>query len=268
MQRCPDCDELILAEAINIQEGFALCPVCGRLTRLSELSFRSRSIAETLIQPPAGCSIMPADQGVVVRTSLRSITGFLFPAVFALFWNSIVSIFVLLAIAGLYANLIGPLPVWFPALGVKDGKPEMNGGPMNLGTTLFLCVFLIPFVAIGTGMASVALMSLVGKVEVVIDEFNSYVATGIGLLVWKQRFDPLQVQSITLTTNTWESEGRSNSSRLIELRSDRTVKFGSLLQSDRREWMYAALKELLLKSNASRAATNLPVLTWIPRRDK
>ena len=257
MQRCPDCDEVILAEAINIQEGFALCPACGRLTRLSELSFRSRSIVETLNQPPAGCSILPVGHGVIVRASLRSITGFLVMTGIALFWNGIVSVFVLIAIAGLYVNLIGPLPAWFPA-------PGMNGAPVNLGQVLFQCVFLIPFVTVGTGMAGAALMSLFGKVVVVIDEFDSYAATGFGLFIWKKRFDPLQVHSITISTNSSESEGRTNSNRMIEIRSDRTLKFGSLLQSDRLEWMHAALKELMLKSTASRANTNLPVLTWIP----
>ena len=268
MQRCPDCDELISSEAINIQEGFALCPVCGRLTKLSELNFSNRSVAETLNDPPVGCSIVPMDQGVVVRASLRSIAGFVFSAGFALFWNAIVSIFLLLAIAGLYANLIGPVPAWFPAPGVKDGKPEMNGTPMNLGETMFLCVFLIPFVAIGTAMAGVALLSLFGKVEVIIDEFNSFASMGIGFFVWKQRFDPFRVDSITLNSNACESGGRTNSNRVIELRSDRTIKFGSLLQSDRLEWMYAALKELMLKSTTNRTNSNLPVLTWIPRHDK
>ena len=268
MQRCPDCDEVILAEAINIKEGFALCPACGQLTKLSELSFRSRSIAETLNQPPDGCSIVPMGHGVIVRASLRSITGFLVTTGIALFWNGIVSVFVLIAIAGLYANLVGPLPAWFPAPGVNNGKPQINGGPMKLGETLFLCVFLIPFVTIGTGMAGAALLSLFGKVVVVIDEFDSYAATGIGLFVWKQRFDPLRVYSVTLSSSTSGSEGRTSTSRSIEIQSDRTFKFGSMLQSDRLEWMYAALKELMLKSTANRTNTNLPVLTWIPRREK
>ena len=268
MQRCPDCDELISSESINIQEGFALCPACGRLTRLSGLSYRNRSIVETLNQPPAGCSIVPVGHGVIVRASLRSITGFLVTTCLALFWNGIVSVFVLIAIAGLYTNLIGPLPAWFPAPELKNGKAGMNGGPVNLGETLFQCVFLIPFVTVGTGMVVAALMSLFGKVVVVIDEFGSYAATGIGLFVWKKRFDPLQVHSINISTKTSDSEGGTSTSGSIEIQSDHTVKFGSMLQSDRLEWMHAALKELMLKSTASQTKTGLPDLTWIPRREK
>ncbi len=139
---------------------------------------------------------------------------------------------------------------------------------MGLGMSLFLCVFLIPFVAVGTGMVGVALMNLVGKVEVVLDEYNSYAATGIGPLVWKKRFDPLQVHSIDFTSKTWQTEGQANSDRLIELKSDRIIKFGSFLQSDRLEWMCSALKELLLKSNTNRTITDLPVLSWIDRGGK
>ncbi len=266
-QRCPECDETIAADAINIKEGVALCPKCGKLSKLSELNCSNRSKEEILSEPPVGCSITPWGQGVIVRASLRSIAGFLFPAGFALFWNGIVSIFVLLAIAGLYANLIGPLPAWFPAPGVKNGKPEMNDGPMELGMTLFLCVFLIPFVTIGTGMAVFALMNLVGKVEVVIDELGSYVATGIGFVVWKRRFDPHQVHTVGAGATTWETNGQTN--QLIELVAERTIKFGSMLQRDRMEWMRVVLKELLLQPHRERPLEMLPNLPWLSRsRDR
>src|SRR5437868_14236 len=110
MQRCPDCDESLAAEAVNIKEGVALCPKCGTLSRLSELNYGDRSMEEILGQPPSGCSITPLGQVVVATASLRSVGGFLVTVAFALFWNGIVSVFVLLAIAGLYTNLIGPLP--------------------------------------------------------------------------------------------------------------------------------------------------------------
>ena len=110
LQRCPDCDEALGSETINIKEGVALCSNCGKLSRLSELNYSHRSVQEILSNPPTGCSIVSLGQGVVAKASLRSIAGFLFPAGFALFWNGIVSVFVLIAVAGLYTNLIGPLP--------------------------------------------------------------------------------------------------------------------------------------------------------------
>ena len=261
-QRCPECDESLTSDAINVKEGVALCPACGKLSRLSELNCASRSRAEILSKPPGGCSVTPWGQKVIVRASLRSIVGFLLPAGFALFWNGIVSVFVLIAIAGLYSNLIGPVPKWFPAPGVHDGVPEMNGGPMDLGMSLFLCVFLIPFVTVGTAMVGAAVMNLVGKVEVVLDEFESHVATGIGFLRWKRRFDARSVHAVDFGV-TAQSEGSAN--RLIELTADRTIKFGSLLQADRMEWMRAVLQELLLRPNANRASDTLLSLPWLSR---
>lgn len=132
---------------------------------------------------------------------------------------------------------------------------------MGLGMTLFLCVFLIPFVVIGAGMAAAALMNLVGKVEVFIDEFDSWVATGIWIVKWKRAFDPRQVRAVSYGATAWQSEGGSN--RLIELAADRTIKFGSLLQSDRMEWLKAVLGELLLQGNGKSQGSRVAHLTWV-----
>lgn len=256
LQRCPDCDQPIDSDAINIKEGVALCPGCGRLSRLSELTRSDRSVQEILAQPPPGCSILQLGQGAVLSASLRSCAGFLFSAGFALFWNSIVSVFVLIATAGLYANLVGPLPAWFPAPGVREGKPEMNGEPMDLGVTLFLCVFLIPFVTIGIGMTVAAITNLVGKVEVVIDDLDSYVATGVGFVKWKRRFDAGHIRSVNICNAAWQSDGSSN--KLIVMVGDRTIKFGSLLQTDRMEWLRVVLKDILLERDSNRQELAVP----------
>jgi hypothetical protein len=263
LQRCPACDNVLTAETINIKEGVALCPKCGKLSRLSELTYSDRSIQEILSKPPAGCSIIALDHGVIARASLRSVSGFIFPALFALFWNGVISLFVSQAIAGLYANLIGPVPEWFPSPGLKDGMPQMNGGPMDLGMTLYLCLFMIPFVTIGIGMASLAIMNLIGKVEVAIDELEANIATGFGIFVWRRRFDPREVRSVNFGETAWRSNGGANA--IIELVCDRTIKFGSMLQADRMEWLRVVLKELLLHNETNRSSS-LPHLNWLSRK--
>ncbi|MEI7462623.1 MAG: hypothetical protein WCK15_24750 [Pirellula sp.] len=263
-QRCPDCEELITSESINIKEGVALCPQCGKLSRISELNVSGVSVAEILAHPPAGCSVISDGQRVTVTASLRSLAGFLFPAGLALFWNSIISPFVLIVIAGLYSNLIGPLPNWFPAPGLNDGKPEMNGGPMDLGMTLFLCVCLIPFVTVGIGMAGMAIIFLIGKVEVIIDEFDSYVATGFGIIRWKKRFDAREVKTVEFGTTPLQSEGGAN--MFIEIVANRSVKFGFLLQPDRRAWLRAVLRKVLLPGSGDNYNSKIPALAWLSRR--
>jgi hypothetical protein len=264
LQRCPDCDATLGPECINIKEGVALCSHCGKLSRLSELNYSDRSVQEILSNPPTGCSIVSLGRGVVAIASLRSFVGFLVSAGLALFWNGIVSVFASLAIAGLYANLIGPLPAWFPAPDRKEGKPEMNGEPMDLGVTLFLCMFLIPFVTVGIGLTGAAFMNLFGRIEIVIDELDSYVATGAGFVKWKRRFDPRQVRAVNYGSTAWKSEGGSN--RTIELSADRTINFGSLLQADRMDWLRVVLKKVLLNSDGTPHNSPLPSLTWMSRQ--
>ena len=264
MPRCPECDVNVDAESINIKEGFALCPACGMLTRLGELNFSGRTKAEMIRQPPSGCSIETFDLGVCVNVSARSITGVLGYTALSLFWNGIVSIFVLIAVAGLYTNLVGPLPVWFPSPPLNEGKPEMNGEPMGLGETLFLCVFLIPFVTVGFGMIIAAIFSYIGKVEVVIEDRNSWVATGIWFFKWKRKFDPREVQAVNIGISTWESE-EGTTKKVIELVADRSVKFGSMLPPDRLEWLRIVMKELLLINESNLLEAEMKNLDWINR---
>ncbi len=105
----------------------------------------------------------------------------------------------------------------------------MNDRPMDLGMTLFLCVFLIPFVTVGIGMTVAAVVNLIGKVEVIIDEFDTYVATGIGFIRWKKRFDPRKSRRLSLVRHRSSPKGTNKN---IEITANRIVKFGSMLQQD------------------------------------
>ncbi len=245
MQYCPQCDCKIEAKDMNIQEGFALCPGCSELFRLAELEQSESDPTELLGKTPSGCSVDDLGREVVITASLRSYVGFIGPLMFGLFWNSITSIFVMIDLAGYWANLVGPLPAWFPFPGLKNGIPEMNDRPMTLGDSIFLSLFLIPFVSIGAGMFIAALMGLAGSVRVVISQFDSYVSTGVWFLRWKNRFDSQQVTEV----KTGEPLVRSNTSdnKHIEIHADRVVKLGSMLTDVRRQWLRVVLRKYLLK---------------------
>ncbi len=263
MQRCPECDRSLSSDDINIKEGVALCPDCGTLSRLSELVSSDRPVREVLGETPPGCSVNSTGRGVIVKISLRSMVGFVMTAGFALFWNGIVSVFVVIALAGLYTNLVGPIPDWFPAPEMAEAEPDVIGDSLGLGETLFLCLFLTPFVLVGMVMVGAVLMNLTGKIEVVIDELDSYVATGVGFVKWKRRFDPRQVRSVDFCESSWQSN--SSNVKMIELSADRTIKFGSFLTSVRMEWLRAVLKELLLRSGGKPSSPSLPYLSWLAR---
>jgi hypothetical protein len=235
---CPVCGEELDLASINIAEGVALCASCGQLSRLSDVVSRKRPLAEVLSSLPKGCSIADLGDRILVRATSRSLGTFLGALAVALFWNGIVSIFVLIAIAGLWKNLVGPIPAWFPA-------PQMQNA-MGLGETLFLCIFLLPFVGIGSVLLAALVLSAAGKVEVSVGADQADASTGLGFLVWRRRFDPTKVRLVTIGKTGWESNDQAQPVIVIE--ANRTIKFGGLLTEERREWMQAVVHQLSINS--------------------
>ena len=238
---CPECEALIETDAINIGEGVALCRACGSLSRLSDVVSGS-SLQHRLEQPPpAGCSIERVGRDVHLSATMRSLGGFFGLLFVTLFWNGIVSVFVLIAASGLYAHLVGPVPDWFPA-------PEQDE-PQSLGLSIFLCIFLIPFVTVGFCLFAAMLGNMFGKVRVIIGPHEARMYTGIGLLSWRKRFDPSTVHSVEESTPKWQSDNNNN--LVIKIVADHTVKFGSLLSEERREWLQAVLHKMLINTDAN-----------------
>lgn len=66
---CPGCGAGLPVESINIAEGVALCPDCGRLSRLRDVVDRKRPINEVLADPPRGCSL--TQQGHEIVATVR-----------------------------------------------------------------------------------------------------------------------------------------------------------------------------------------------------
>jgi hypothetical protein len=231
---------------MNIAEGVALCSECGRLSALSELVYRKRPAAELLARPPFGCKIVPQDHAVVVRVRCWSASHFLTALWIALFWNGILSVFILFATAGLWQNLVGPLPQWFPA-------PHMQQ-PMPLGMAIFLWIFLLPFIGIGCLLIRAVIMLLAGRVEVLVGEYDAEVRSGVGPIVWRRRFDPTVVAAVRLRPCTDREGIASHGEKEIVIEADRTVRLGRSLPEERLEWLHAVLQRLL------------PVTDWASQR--
>lgn len=236
---CTSCQGKLGTESINIAEGVALCPSCGTLSRLSELIDNTPAKPEVVNNPPRGCTITDMVDKMRVRVSTRSVGGAAGLLFFCLFWNGIVSVFVLLAISGLYSNLVGPVPDSFPG-------PDMGEDPMGLGMSIFLCIFLIPFVTVGAIVFGALLLSLIGRVDIDIAPDKASVRTAIGPLGWTRRFDPRQAKKVMIGRSKIETNGEHKP--LIEIQADRTVRFGSGLSEQKLEWLQAVLKSLLLGS--------------------
>jgi hypothetical protein len=257
MNICPECGQPIASDDINLKEGVALCRACGKLSRLADIADQPSVDAAELTTPPPGCSYQEQlGGGLVVRASHRSIGAAIGTLAICLFWNGIVSVFVLFAIAGLYTHLVGPLPKWFPV--PSSGKNGSLGPGIPLGETIFLCIFLMPFVLVGSGLVLAFFTYLLGRTELVVTGDTGRIRTGIGPLNWTRRFDVSRVTRVAIGQTAYTQNNQSKP--LIVIDADRTIKFGSMLSEVRRAWMLSVLRlRLFPAAQRGRTGGSLPL---------
>ena len=240
--KCPRCGKIIPVEDINVAKDVALCRSCNHVSALSSLvSDVALEPDVDLQQPPPGCWHRVTGLGAVVGATHRSLGTALGLLAVALFWNGIVSVFVLLAIASTLHLLHVPTPDWFPA-------PKMNGETMGTGMTIFLWIFLSPFIVIGTAMIGGFLSCIAGHTAVRVERGEVAVATGIGPIAWNRRFMASDLKEIRIEDRiSRDSDGDSQRKVQIvaELQSGRLVKFGSALREDRLRFLAAAADKLI-----------------------
>jgi hypothetical protein len=238
---CSKCGTAIPPGDINVANDVAYCRTCNLSHSLSNLTHGGGVDAQVdLANPPAGVWYQHDGMERVVGATNRSLGTALGSLVFALFWNGIVSVFVLVALAGTLKHLGFTVPHWFPA-------PELNGGLMGVGMTLFLWIFLTPFILIGLTMIGVFVVSLGGRTEVRVRERDGVVFTGVGGLGWRRRFDASAVKEVRIDDKQWrDSDGdrRRKPNVVIETNSGKPIKFGSLLTEERRKFVAGAVRQI------------------------
>ena len=239
---CAKCGRGIPAEDINVAKDVAYCRECNVAYALSELAQGDEPAAVNPRQPPPGAWCRQDGMGTVIGATHRSLGTAFGALVFGLFWNGIVSIFVLLAISATLHNLHIPQPNWFPA-------PKMNGQEMTVGMNLFLWLFLTPFITIGLVMAGTFFSCIWGRTEVRVQKDEGVIFTGVGALGWRRRFDARSVKGVSIKASTWQNENRSQQRFciVIETREGKRLKFGSLLSEERREFVEAVVRRELVR---------------------
>lgn len=241
---CPKCSQVIPAEDINVAADVALCRSCHLAAKLSELAHGSGIDPKVDVNlPPKGAWRRASGLGTVIGATHRSVGGAIGTLLFAAFWNGIVSIFVALALASTLALLGVERPSWFPT-------PVMNGGAMGAGITVFLWLFLTPFIVIGVAMIGAFLSCLGGKTEVRIRDWQGEVFHGIGSLGWKRKFNPQAVKSVRIEDRQWrDSDGdrRRSTAIILDMNEGKPIKFGSALTDERRQYLAAALRAMIMR---------------------
>lgn len=237
---CPRCAGPIQIDDINVAKDTALCRACGGMLSYADLVHADAApplAGVDLADPPHGVSLNDYGSRFELVATTRSPAMALFMIFFAAFWNSVTWLFVGLGVTGLLGALNVTLPAWWPA-------PSMGSGGMGLGMSIFLLLFITPFVLIGLLTLVLALIALAGSCRVEIDGARGLVSTGVGPLRWKRRFDAAAVTRVAIEHANSSTNGKPD--RHIVIDGPRPVSFGTMLTPARRRWMAAALRTLLL----------------------
>jgi hypothetical protein len=219
---CPRCKGVIPSEDINVAKDIAYCRNCNLAQSLSDLA--SGTVVNDdvdLTQAPAGAWFRRDPDGMTVGATNRSLGGAFGLLFFALFWNGIVGMFVLLALSATLHQLGIGLPSWFPAFAAKS-----NSQPW--GFIIFLWVFLTPFIAIGLVVFGGFLNSLAGRAEVRIQNGQGDLFTGIGPIGFHKRFEAADVRNVRIAEQPWRNQnGKPQpSTRIIIETTSQTLQFG------------------------------------------
>lgn len=262
---CPACGDAISDREVNLKEGVAQCSACGKLSRLSTLDYEQEDDDIDTNRLPKSIRIVPGADRVEIHVSLASWTKFLASLLICLFWNGIVSIFLSLAVAAVYYQIWGPCPDWFPTPGLEDGKPIMNDQVMGPGMTIFFCLFLTPFVTIGTGMIINTLMRLCGRTVIVIDPYRSHASTGLGMVKLSRAFDALKVRKVEIDESRWKNNNQVL--HLIQLKmregGGQPVRFGRMLSEEQLVWVTALLNRVIFRRGPVKYDDFLTEISWL-----
>jgi hypothetical protein len=227
---------------VNVANDVAFCRACNVGHVLSDLIHNNVIAADVdVTRPPPGAWYRSSGLGGNIGATHRSLGSAIGLLLISLFWNGIVSVFVFLALNSTLHLLHLPRPARFPL-------PKMNGGEMGWGITIFLWLFLTPFILIGLAMLFGFLMSLGGRTEITIQNGRGTIFSGIGPLGRRRRFQVDAVRQVRIEDKRWgDSDGDARRSKqiIVEMLTGKPLKFGSMLRDDRRDFVAAALRKTL-----------------------
>lgn len=252
---CPSCQIKIPRDAINIQKDIAQCQNCGNVFSISahvspqkddfsssksssknydydiarqsmykEADLYNKSIQQQfdgknlsnfdINNPPKGAYINHLPDGVQIGATTRSWFAF-FIVPFMIVWSGG-------SLGGIYGS-------------------QILSGEFDI----FMSLFGIPFLIGSIIFWGIALMSIMGKVEVTLDSNGGHIFTGVGKIGLNKRFLWSEINSVREEISTSRGRNGSSTNHYISLEGQRQVRFGSHLSSERRYYMLKTLEQLI-----------------------
>ena len=242
MPVCRQCQNTIPAEDINVASDVAFCRPCNHATKLSDFVTSRTSSVPPLMEfdptnPPHGAWARGGPDNMELFASHHKPVDALQALGVCVFWNSIVSVFLVLVISSTL-NLLGvQMPNWFPS--------DIDGSGMGVGGTLFMWLFLTPFILVGLGMFVWVLNCFFGRTTLRIGHSDGELFTRIGPFGWTQRFNALEVSDVRYEDRRWrDSDGRDKRSTqgVLVFRNGKEIEFGSNCPPERLQFLVAGAK--------------------------
>ncbi len=212
---CPTCHQQILLDDINVSKDIALCRRCEKTFSFADLTADRIDTNLDLTKPPNGTWFQSNPRGFVLGATTRSAEAF-FLVPFTAFWSG-------LSMTGIY--------------GAQIMKGELDWG---------MSLFGLPFLAGTCYLVPTALMKCCGKQELRVESGQGALFTGIGPIGWRRRFDWRSVARVRAALSKWQQNNRS--APIISLEGTKTVRFGSMINEERRDYMLNVLKSLVGKN--------------------
>jgi hypothetical protein len=159
------------------------------------------------------------------------------------FWNSGISVFLVVAILNTL-NLLGvQVPNWVVL------RNDDDGSEMGVGGTLFMWLFLTPFILIGLGMFVWVLNCFFGRTILRIGHSDGELFTGgIGPFGCTRRFNALEVSDVLYVDRRWrDSNGRDEriTQGVLVFRDGKEIEFGLNCPPERLQFLVAGAKTTL-----------------------
>ena len=213
---CQKCRQPIPFGDVNVAKDIALCRRCEKTFSFAELAVNSTGSDLDLTKPPRGAWFQSNPRGFTVGATTRSAEAF-FLVPFTAVWSGF-------SMAGIYGT-------------------QIANGQFSWGQSLFG----LPFLAGTCYLVPTAMMMCCGKQELRVESGQAVLFTGIGPVGWRRRFDWMSVTGAKTSAKEWGRNGNPTATVILE--GANRIRFGSLLNRERRVYVLAVLKRLIEKTH-------------------
>jgi len=231
--KCPKCNAGATQLDINIKTDVAQCKQCNHVFRLSSLfEEESEEIATKRDEqeyasfsidnaPPTDCYYEKLAYARALGVNLNSKMGWVLVG-FSIIWDS----FLLFFFTELPLNQMG-------------------------GSSIFILLFMLPFLAVGIGLPAYGLFLVKGKIEFLIDFDSVTLFRGVGNIGFKKKIVLQDVKSITKKkapkSNSSKSQNLSTDgkpSKMVVIQTNKKIKFGQTLPEEKLNFLYFSIRKL------------------------